>query len=570
MPITRRVRSPRVLASQRMPPALPAAVCRSLGHLRRTCAPKAASACATATPATSARAPRAAGRLTSRANEAVSEADGVDTQTRWRRPRPPVCRGRNQQDGRAAGACRQQRIPSQQFAVGRIDVLDVLDRQPILFIAGSMRSSLVPSMSTGPPADQRSRSAARPGPDAMPLLCAYPSGAMIDGLHSGRRPPALVRLLWLAVTAAIAYLSLYPLADWRLRQPSPFAFLTQGLPRYYSPTDLASNIAVYVVFGLLFSLGWSSRRHWGLTALLALVAGVVLSLSLESLQSYLPRRVPSLLDFSANAAGSLVGGAIGAAVAHYRIRPRRGPAPVSNRWYEEGPAIGWALALVWVISQLPTQRLLFSTGNLQAWLPETLPQVAQWLPAFSAGLQELLPEPLRAAHETATVATMMCVLGVLVMDLVRSAGWRMTWIAGLMAAAVALRILSSPPFQSSQRLLVLMTSGAQGGLLLGALALYLVGAFRRRTRLRMGVALVVLGLVLVNVSPTDPFFQATQSAAQGLLTPAMTPSLRSLINGIGALWPVMALAYFAFRLAATRRKRPDKGAGPGFARDTRE
>jgi VanZ family protein len=389
---------------------------------------------------------------------------------------------------------------------------------------------------------------------------------MTDGPYRRTRPPALIRLLWLAVTAAIAYLSLYPLGDWRLRQPSPFAFLVQGLPRYYSPTDLATNVAAYVIFGLLFALGWSGRKHPWLPALLAALAGVLLSLSLEALQSYLPKSVPSMLDLSANSGGAVVGGLIGAVLAHYRVRLREEPGPVSRQWYEQGPAIGWALAVIWVISQIPAQRLLFSTGNFQPWLPETMPGLAQWLAAILPRLQELLPESMRSAHETGVVATMMCVLGVLVMDLVRSAGWRVTWIVGLMIAAVAVRVLSSPAFQSTQRLLVLLTPGAQAGLLVGALALYLVGAFRRRTRLRLGIALVVLGLLLVNLSPADPFFQATQSASQGMLTPAMTPSLRSLINGIGILWPMMVLAYFFLRLAATKR-RPLAAGGSDRGRD---
>jgi VanZ family protein len=374
---------------------------------------------------------------------------------------------------------------------------------------------------------------------------------VIDGLHPRRRPPALIRLLWLAVTAAIAYLSLYPLTGWRLRQPSVFAFLSQGFPRYYSQADLVSNVAAYVIFGLLFALGWSSRRHPWLPALLAASAGILLSLGLEAMQSYLPTRVPSMLDFSANAAGAALGGVIGAVVGHYRIRQRAGPTPASRQWYEQGPAIGWALIVIWVISQLPTQRLLFSTGNLQAWLPQTLPRLVGLLPESLRHLDELLPESLRSVHETAVVATMMCVLGVLVMDLVRSAGWRMLWIGGLMGAAVGLRVLSSPTFQSTQRLLVWLTSGAQAGLVIGAIVLYLIGAFHRATRLRIGVALVILGLVLVNVSPADPFFQTMQSAAPGVLSPSMTPSLRSLISTIGACWPLMTMIYLTVRLAAT-------------------
>jgi VanZ family protein len=377
---------------------------------------------------------------------------------------------------------------------------------------------------------------------------------VIDGLHPRRRPPALIRLLWLAVTAAIAYLSLYPLTGWQLRQPSVFAFLSQGFPRYYSQADLVSNVAAYVIFGLLFALGWGRRRPAWLPALLAAVAGALLSLGLEAMQSYLPSRVPSMLDFSANAAGAALGGAIGALVGYFRIRPRAGPMPASRQDYEQGLAIGWVLVVVWVITQLPTQRLLFSTGNLQAWLPQALPRFLERLPDTLPRLDQLLPESLRSAHETVVVATMICILGVLVMDLVRSAGWRMAWIGGLAAAALGLRVLSSPPFQSSQRLLVWLTSGAQAGLLIGALMLYLIGAFHRRTRLWIGIVLVVLGLMLVNISPADPFFQTTQSSAPGVLTPSMTPSLRSLISAIGAWWPMMTMAYFAIRLAASRRR----------------
>lgn len=369
---------------------------------------------------------------------------------------------------------------------------------------------------------------------------------MIDGLYQRRRPPTVIRLLWLCVAAAIAYLSLYPLTGWRLRQPSMFAFLSQGYPRYYSHTDIVTNVAAYVILGLLFALGWYTRKRPWLAVGLASLAGILLSLALESLQSYLPTRVPSLLDLSANAAGAFLGGSIGALVGYFRSRSRDGPSRVSRQWYEQGPAIGWALLVIWLVSQLPTQRLLFSTGHLQGWLPGGL-----------------LAESLRPVHETVVVATMICVIGVLVMDLVRPASSRMAWITGFMLAALGLRIVSSPHFESARRLLVWLTSGAQAGMLVGALALYLIGAFQRRTRLYAGAVLVVLGLLLVNLSPADPFFQTTQSAAQTGLPSAMTPSLRSLISGLSAFWPLMALAYFIGRIATVRRRnRPQRRFDP--------
>jgi VanZ family protein len=385
---------------------------------------------------------------------------------------------------------------------------------------------------------------------------------MIDGLPSRRHPPVLIRILALAVAAAIAYVSLHPLAEWRLRQPSALSFLSQGFPRFYSHADVLSNIAAYVILGVLVALGWYPRRRAWLAVALATAAGLLLSLGLETMQSYLPARVPSLLDLTANTTGAALGGMLGALVGLFRRQGRRtGPVPASLQWYEQGLALGWVLLVIWVVTQVPTQRLLFSTGHLQTWLASTLPALADAVPGLAGGpgepgaLSGLLPESLRSAHESLVVATMVCVVGVLVMDLVQPAGWRMAWITGLLAIAIALRIASSPRFETARRITVWLTSGAQAGVVIAALALYLVGAFHRRARLAAGVVLVLLGLVLVNVSPADPFFETTQAAAEGKLPPALTPSLRSLIATAGAFWPMLVLAYFVGRFTATRRPR---------------
>lgn len=384
--------------------------------------------------------------------------------------------------------------------------------------------------------------------------------AMIDGPTPARHPPVLIRLLALAVAIAIAYVSLHPLADWRLRQPSAFAFLAQGFPRFYSQADIVSNIAAYVILGVLVALGWYPRRRGWLAVALAAAAGIVLSLCLETLQSYLPSRVPTLLDVAANVGGAVIGGLLGALVARFRRHRIAGRIPASLQWHEQGLALGWVLLLIWLLTQLPTQRLLFSTGHLQAWLSVTLPALAQALPGFASEPGEVgrlgvvVPEALRSVHESLAIATMICIVGVLVMDLAQSAGWRVAWITGLLALALGLRIAFSPRFETARRLAVWFTSGAQAGVLLAALALYLIGAFGRRARLGVGIALVLLGLALVNVAPVDPFFETSQAAVQGVTAPGLTPSLRSLIAALGAFWPMLALAYFAGRWGATRRR----------------
>ena len=58
-------------------------------------------------------------------------------------------------------------------------------------------------------------------------------------------------VLWLMAFAAILYLSLYPFADWGLRRPSPWAWLSMKLPRFYSWGDLIVNVGAYAGFDYL-------------------------------------------------------------------------------------------------------------------------------------------------------------------------------------------------------------------------------------------------------------------------------------------------------------------------------
>ncbi|MGE0313310.1 MAG: VanZ family protein [Lautropia sp.] len=383
---------------------------------------------------------------------------------------------------------------------------------------------------------------------------------MLDGLFNPRRPPALTRVLFAAVTLAIVYLSVWPMSDWRLRQPSTFAFLTLGIPRYWSVADLSANIAAYVVFGLLMVLAWCSPARPFRAIAAATVAGFALSILLESMQSWLPTRVPSMLDVSANGGGAAIGGALGAMIGATRARLAGERRQVSLQWYQQGPALGWALLLVWVIGQIPTQRLLFTSGHVVRWVGAFVQRAFGADGGSPPGAVPDWLESLQAVHglaETVAIMSTIGVLGVLVMDLVRPVGARLAWVGGLLLFGLALRVMLAPLVYRDQPPLVWLTAGAQAGIVLGAAMLYLIGAFRVRTRLAIGVLLVPLSILLVFVASFDPYFVSTMAQARSPLEPALTPSLRSLINLLGGLWPLLCMLYFVARLTTIReRERP--------------
>jgi VanZ family protein len=75
-------------------------------------------------------------------------------------------------------------------------------------------------------------------------------------------------------------------------------------PLLVKPADVARNVAVYVVFGVLgmLSVPGARARVSRIT-----IAALLLSLAVEALQLYTTDRVASLTDIASAAAGSLLG-----------------------------------------------------------------------------------------------------------------------------------------------------------------------------------------------------------------------------------------------------------------------
>ena len=98
--------------------------------------------------------------------------------------------------------------------------------------------------------------------------------------------------LALATICLIVYASLYPFSEWRDQGISPFRYLTTPLPKYWTGFDLAANLLGYAPVGFLLALSSLriGRVKWAVT--IAVLGGSLLSLCMETLQSYLPSRVP--------------------------------------------------------------------------------------------------------------------------------------------------------------------------------------------------------------------------------------------------------------------------------------
>ena len=99
---------------------------------------------------------------------------------------------------------------------------------------------------------------------------------------------------------------------------------------------------------------------------LALVSGALLSLLLETAQSFLPARIASNVDVLANVAGAAAGAVAAAVFAPVAARRRAAAAPARASPAPGAAAdLGLTLLGLWLFAQLNPATLLFGTGDLR-------------------------------------------------------------------------------------------------------------------------------------------------------------------------------------------------------------
>lgn len=196
-----------------------------------------------------------------------------------------------------------------------------------------------------------------------------------------------MRRLVLVFLLLIVYGSLYPFGGWSEPLAPLFGFLFAN-PARVEKADLVQNVLAYMPFGL-FMVAWLMRStRFGVALVTAAVAGGVLSLTMESIQQFLPSRDASRIDLVLNVLGSVAGGVLASLLHGHTLA---GPRLVALRahWLRSGtlPNLGLAALALWALSQTSPLVPTFDMGQLRHGLvllygslraPDTL-QFAQLL-----------------------------------------------------------------------------------------------------------------------------------------------------------------------------------------------
>ncbi len=355
--------------------------------------------------------------------------------------------------------------------------------------------------------------------------------------------------LALIYSALIVFASLFPFDGWRAQGIDPLVFLLAPLPPpYWTGFDVAINVIGYAPLGFLLVLGvLRSGRGWGWGAvLLATLAGTLMSLSMEFLQIYLPRRVPSNLDLVLNAAGALVG-ALSAALLE-RVGAIDRWSDFRESWFVPDATGGIVLLALWPLALLFPAAVPFGLGQvadrLEGALVELLADTPflDWLP-----MRDVLRDPLSPGGELVCVILGLLIPCLLGFCVIRQKGRRALFALWVVAVGVVVTALSAAlswgPLHAWQWMGVPARAGVWVALVL---VLLLIGLPRRACAALLLLALP-WHLALLNQAPTSAYFaQTLQIWEQGRFI-----RFYGLGQWLGWLWPYVALLYVLVR--ASRR-----------------
>jgi hypothetical protein len=294
----------------------------------------------------------------------------------------------------------------------------------------------------------------------------------------------------------------------------------------------------YVPLGALLVLSLHPAVRGARAMLAAALAGILLAAALESLQSYLPSRVPSNLDLITNATGTLLGVLVGELL-RVPLLEKSWLRSLREHWFSDQASRGLIIVGLWPLAQIYPQPYLFGHGQL---LPTLSAWVSDWTDEpvdlvhvvwrdISVSVDEyLLAEVIiTALGMTAAVLTLLCQT--------RHHAPRTLLALGLMLATVTVKALAHAVLFAPDDAFSWLTPSAASGLLVGAVMLGGLSFAPPVAQRRAAVFALATCLLLLNMLPSNPYFLSTlQEWVQGKFL-----NFNGAAQFLSLAWPAFAL-----------------------------
>lgn len=350
--------------------------------------------------------------------------------------------------------------------------------------------------------------------------------------------------LALAFICLIIYASLYPFTDWRNQGISPLIFLTASLPRYWSGFDVVANVLGYAPLGFLLTVASLRNGHVKWAMVLAVLGALLLSLAMETLQSYLPSRIPSNVDLALNTLGAALGA--GSAWALEKLGALGRWSRFRARWLAPDARGAMALLVLWPVALLFPAAVPMGLGQVFERLEMALAEALEgtpflvWLPVREIELQPLVPLAVLVCVALGALTPLLLGYGVV------HTLWRRAVFATLtLAAGIAVSALSAALSYGPEHAWAWLDLPVRAGLMLAAALALVLLPLGRRGAAAFALLALAIQLSLLNQAPASAYFwQTLQTWEQGRFI-----RFHGLVQWLGWLWPYAALLYLLDRLS---------------------
>jgi VanZ family protein len=336
---------------------------------------------------------------------------------------------------------------------------------------------------------------------------------------------ALLTIGWVLF---IVYASLSPFFGWRDQGLSFIDVLLAPMGLTYTLFDTVLNVLAYIPLGLL--AGATLRKRFGLllSVLLGWLAGVLLSVSMEYLQMYLPARVSSNVDVLANSVGALLGALLAISITSWTWL-----LSSLERWrshifqHSKEMDYGLALLVLWIFGQInPSLPML---GNV--FISELARQ------PFAA-----MPAEHFDGWEACGVALNLLMLGTLLLTLLRIPRKVITALLVVLTVVVAIKFFTAAVLLKSWALLLWINSEAVLGVLLGMMVLFFSYRLSRHTIINIGVAASFGYFGIVNFIFSDNTPESAKAVYQWHYGHLL--NYNGLAQTIALIFPLLLLFHF--------------------------
>lgn len=344
--------------------------------------------------------------------------------------------------------------------------------------------------------------------------------------------------LALLYVGLVVYASLYPFTDWRNQDLAPWTFLLAPTAHYWTGFDVTINVVGYVPLGGLLALSALRTGRIRHALLVSFLVSGLLALVMESLQSYLPVRVPSREDLFLNAVGAGFGASLALMLEKLGAIDRW--SRIRARWFVPHSRGGIVLLAIWPLALLFPPAVPFGLGQVLERIQESLAAelvgtpFLEWLPMREVQLQALVPG-----------AEMVCVmLGLLIPCLlgfcvIRVPLRRAAFVFMAVAVGVAASALSAMLSWGPMHAWAWLGLPAQWGMVLAVVLASMLAFVPWRVSAALLLLALGIELSVLNQAPEGAYFaQTLQDWEQGRFI-----RFNGLAQWLGWLWPYCVLVY---------------------------